>query len=67
MQPKRTQQLDKYKDKLFADPITVPTPNGTRLIQPQRTNNLMERFFVIGGVALAAERATTPSAAFSRP
>jgi hypothetical protein len=38
-------QLDKYKDKLFADPITVPTPNGTRLIQPQRTNNLMERFF----------------------
>jgi hypothetical protein len=38
-------QIDKYKDKLFADPITVSTPNGTRLIQPQRTNNLMERFF----------------------
>jgi hypothetical protein len=38
-------QIDKYKDKLFADPIAVPTPNGTLLIQPQRTNNLMERFF----------------------
>ena len=38
-------QIDKYEDKLFADPIAVPTPNGTRLIQPQRTNNLMERFF----------------------
>jgi hypothetical protein len=38
-------QIDKYKDKLFADPISVTTPNGTRRIQPQRTNNLMERFF----------------------
>lgn len=38
-------QIDKYKDKLFADPIVVPTGNGTLLIQPQRTNNLMERFF----------------------
>lgn len=38
-------QLDKYKDKLFADPIAVATPGGARLIQPQRTNNLMERFF----------------------
>lgn len=39
------EQIDKYKDKLFADPIAVPTPNGTLLLQPQRTNNLMERFF----------------------
>ena len=39
------EQLDKYQDKLFADPITVPTAHGTLLIQPQRTNNLMERFF----------------------
>jgi hypothetical protein len=31
--------------KLFADPITVPTPRGARLIQPQRTNNIMERLF----------------------
>jgi hypothetical protein len=34
-------QIDKYQNKLFADPITVSTPNGKRLIQPQRTNNLM--------------------------
>lgn len=38
-------QIDKYKDKLFADPITVKTPGGSRRLQPQRTNNLMERFF----------------------
>jgi hypothetical protein len=38
-------QLDKYDDKLFADPITVETAQGPRRIQPQRTNNLMERFF----------------------
>jgi hypothetical protein len=38
-------QIDKYKDKLFADPITVSTPSGRRCLQPQRTNNVMERFF----------------------
>lgn len=38
-------QIDKYQDKLFADPITVWTPSGTRRIQPQRTNNVMERLF----------------------
>jgi hypothetical protein len=38
-------QIDKYKDKLFADPITVQTPRGPLVIQPQRTNNIMERFF----------------------
>jgi hypothetical protein len=38
-------QIDKYGKKLFADPIVVQTPNGPRTIQPQRTNNLMERFF----------------------
>ena len=38
-------QIDKYRNKLFADPIVVPTRNGALLIQPQRTNNLMERFF----------------------
>jgi len=38
-------QLDKYGDKLFADPIIVETPQGRLVIQPQRTNNLMERFF----------------------
>lgn len=39
------EQIDKYGDKLFADPIAVETPNGRLLIQPQRTNNIMERFF----------------------
>ena len=38
-------QIDKYNEKLFADPITVQTPRGGRLIQPQRTNNIMERLF----------------------
>jgi hypothetical protein len=38
-------QMDKYWEKLFADPIAVQTPNGRRLVQPQRTNNIMERFF----------------------
>jgi len=38
-------QIDKYWDKLFADPIVVNTPNGQLTIQPQRTNNIMERFF----------------------
>ena len=38
-------QLDKYGEKLFADPIAVQTPNGRLLVQPQRTNNIMERFF----------------------
>ena len=40
-----TEQIDKYKDKLFADPITVKTPCGPLVIQPQRTNNIMERLF----------------------
>jgi len=38
-------QIDKYWDKLFADPIIVRTPSGPVVITPQRTNNLMERFF----------------------
>jgi hypothetical protein len=38
-------QIDKYRDKLFADPIIVDTPDGKVSIQPQRTNNIMERFF----------------------
>jgi hypothetical protein len=38
-------QIDKYWDKLFADPITVETPHGPVSVQPQRTNNIMERFF----------------------
>ncbi len=38
-------QIDKYWQKLFADPITVQTPSGPLQIQPQRTNNLLEQFF----------------------
>ena len=38
-------QIDKYWKKLFADPITVKTPDGIIEITPQRTNNLLERFF----------------------
>jgi hypothetical protein len=38
-------QIDKYRDKLFSDPITVNAPTGKITIQPQRTNNIMERFF----------------------
>lgn len=42
---KMIEQIDKYWEKLFADPITVKTPNGQITIQPQRTNNILERFF----------------------
>jgi hypothetical protein len=38
-------QVDTYWEKLFADPIAVDTPNGRVFIQPQRTNNTLERFF----------------------
>ena len=38
-------QIDKYWEKLFADPITVETPAGPILVQPQRTNNILEQFF----------------------
>ena len=42
---KMIEQIDKYWDKLFADPITVNVPTGQLKIQPQRTNNILERFF----------------------
>jgi hypothetical protein len=38
-------QIDKYWEKLFADPISVVTSDGVRVVQPQRTNNILERFF----------------------
>jgi hypothetical protein len=38
-------QLDKYWVKLFADPLPVATSDGILYIYPQRTNNLLERFF----------------------
>ncbi len=42
---KMIEQIDKYWEKLFADPIYVQTPYGPMLIQPQRTNNILEQFF----------------------
>ena len=42
---KMIEQIDKYWDKLFADPIVVHTPDGIRIIVPQRTNNILENFF----------------------
>lgn len=42
---KMVKQIDKYWEKLFADPIEIKTPNGAMTILPQRTNNLMELSF----------------------
>jgi len=42
---KMVTQIDKYGNKLFADPIVVNTPNGSITIYPQRTNNIIEQFF----------------------
>ena len=42
---KTIKQLEKYWEKLFADPIEVDTVQGKSIIQPQRTNNILERFF----------------------
>ncbi len=43
---KMIKQIDKYWDKLFAVPITVTNSKGEKIIlQPQRTNNIMERLF----------------------
>ena len=38
-------QIEKYSEKLFADPILVNTPTGNTLISPQRTNNIIEQLF----------------------
>ncbi len=42
---KLMEQIGTYREKLFADPIVVKTAAGTILIQPQRTNNILEQFF----------------------
>jgi hypothetical protein len=42
---KMLKQIDKYRDKLFADPIQVSTKTGSTFIRPQRTNNILEQFF----------------------
>ena len=38
-------QIKKYEPKLLAAPLVVETPHGPQSIQPQRTNNMMERRF----------------------
>lgn len=42
---KMLEQIKQYWDKLFTDPIIKNTPSGPVTIYPQRTNNLLERFF----------------------
>jgi hypothetical protein len=42
---KLAEQIDKYGEKLFADPIHISTLSGPVLIYPQRTNNILEQFF----------------------
>lgn len=42
---KVAKQIDKYNDKLFADPVEVNTPSGSVTVYPQRTNNMLEQFF----------------------
>ncbi len=42
---KMIEQIEKYNEKLFADPISVMIDGKEILIQPQRTNNVMEQFF----------------------
>lgn len=39
------EQIEKYWERLFADPIIVKTTAGEIKVQPQRTNNIMEQFF----------------------
>ena len=42
---KMIEQIRKYNEKLFADPIPVMVDDKEVHIQPQRTNNIMEQFF----------------------
>jgi len=42
---KMAEQIDKYLEQLFTDPIAVDTPSGPIILNPQRTNNILEHFF----------------------
>lgn len=42
---KMQQQIEKYWEKLFADPIIVTRGGETLTLAPQRTNNILEQFF----------------------
>lgn len=37
--------IKQYWEKLFSDPLLVQTPTGKLTVQPQRTNNILERLF----------------------
>ena len=58
------QQIYRHRDRLFADPIQVQTTNGTRAIQPQRTNNILERFFRRLGSQVRKRTGQQPGEAF---
>ncbi len=49
-------QINKYREKLFCDPVKISTPEGDSFIQPQRTNNILEQFF--RGMRRSYRRAT---------
>lgn len=42
---KMANQIDKYLEQLFNDPIAVDTPSGSVILYPQRTNNILDHFF----------------------
>jgi len=63
---KMAEQIDRYGDKLFADPITVNTPNGPTTIYPQRTNNISRGSFEVKGTHTAEKQATIPCLALYR-
>ncbi len=42
---KMIEQIRKYHEKLFADPIPTMVDGQKIYVQPQRTNNIMEQFF----------------------
>lgn len=42
---KMAEQIDKYLEQLFNDPIAVDPPSGPVILYPQRTNNILEHFF----------------------
>ena len=42
---KMIEQIRKYDEKLFADPIIVTVDGQKIYVQPHRTNNIMEQFF----------------------
>ncbi len=53
---KMINQIEKYRDKLFSDPIIISSSDGDSFVQPQRTNNILEQFF--RGIRRAHRRTT---------